>query len=142
MTDRTELEELVSRYGAMADERTFDAADRVLCDDVVAEYPFGRHVGRDAVVEAGRSALGAFAATQHVITNTLIAVDGGQATIRANLVAVHVQHAHAPDVHFDVGGWYRFSARRTDAGWRLSHVLLTAVWTAGARADAFAEPSR
>lgn len=131
MSDRHAVEELVSRYGAMADERAFDDAASILADEVVAEYPFGRHDGLTAVADAGRDGLGAFAATQHVIANLLVEVDGDQAEVRANLIAVHVHDANVPEAHFDLGGVYRFAARRTPQGWRLTRIHLTAVWTAG-----------
>jgi hypothetical protein len=91
------------------------------------------------VADSGRRALGAFERTQHVLTNLVVAVEGDRATVRANLIAVHVHRAGEPGVHFDMGGWYRFAARRTADGWRLSHVRLTPVWTAGATAGPHAD---
>jgi hypothetical protein len=139
LLDRGEIAELVSRYGAMADEKTFDDATAILTDDVVAEYPFGRLVGIEQVAGSGRAALGRFERTQHVITNLLIDLDGDRASVRANLVSVHVPRADEPAVHFDFGGWYRFAARRTEHGWRLAGITLTAVWTAGATEGEHAE---
>src|SRR5439155_13924964 len=82
LVDRHEIADLISRYGAMADDKAFDDGRSCFTEDVVAEYPSGSARGVDVLAEYGRRALGAFERTQHVITNCLIDVDGDRATVR------------------------------------------------------------
>jgi hypothetical protein len=136
--DRQAITDLVSRYGLMVDSLRFRDATDLFTDGFVFEFPTVRYAlkgGRrvDVVPAEMTSQLGMppYEATQHVISNVLIELDGDTATVRANLIATHVHRVAEPSSHFDLGGVYEFTVRRTDAGWRLSGVKLTQVWVAG-----------
>jgi hypothetical protein len=61
----------------------------------------------------------------------LIEIDGDRASLRANLIAVFVAASAAPRPAVMIGERYRFEARRTPAGWRLSAVEAEPVWRDG-----------
>jgi hypothetical protein len=61
--------------------------------------------------------------------NHQITIEGDTAVSRSYLQAVHV--GARPSEHWDAGGWYDCSYRRTDVGWKFVHVKLTAVWLSG-----------
>jgi hypothetical protein len=85
------------------------------------------------VAEQARRNHADFEHTQHVITNTLIDLDGDRATIGANLIATFVHHDGAPEPRFALGERYRFEAARTPRGWRLSRVQVTPLWRSSSR---------
>jgi SnoaL-like domain len=131
LLDHREISELIDRYGLMADTRAFGDARSCFTDDVIAEYPSGHTGGIDALRDHGRRILGAFARTQHVITNHVIDLSGDRATVRANLIAIHVPDGERPNAHFDAGCTYLFEVARTPEGWRISRLRLEVLWTAG-----------
>ena len=47
------------------------------------------------------------------------------------LFGIHVPSGERPGEHADIGGRYRFRARRTGEGWRFAEVLLDVLWNAG-----------
>lgn len=136
LIDQLELTDLVSRLGVCLDEARFAEMHELFTADATARTPGGEAIGRDRVVAQAARNHRAEDGVQHVITNLLVDVDGDQATMRANLV-VHVTQpedsaALAPQVTFSLGEVYRFEARRTEDGWRLSRVETVPVWVAGA----------
>jgi hypothetical protein len=48
------------------------------------------------------------------------------------LFGIHVPRGDRPAEHADIGGCYRFRARRTGDGWRFAEVHLEVLWNAGA----------
>ena len=129
--DRLDIAELIAAYADMADRRSFNDADAIFASDVVAIYPGGEARGIGSIANYGRQFLGRFARTQHIITNLMFRIGEDEATVRANLIAVHVADADRPDRHFDLGGIYQFALARTKEGWRISRLELTMVWTNG-----------
>lgn len=135
LLDRLELTDLVSRLGVCLDEARFDEMHDLFTPDASARTPGGEAIGRDRVVAQAARNHRAEDGIQHVITNLLVDVDGDHATMRANLV-VHVAHptgapSLAPHLTFSLGEVYRFEARRTADGWRLTRVETVPVWLAG-----------
>jgi hypothetical protein len=133
LMDRAEITDLVTRLGHWLDEKRFDEAREIFAAEVTVETPGGRAQGMERLVEQARRNHEPFEQMQHVITNVLVDLAGDRAAVRANLIATLVPRADAPDRHFDVGERYGFEAVRTPAGWRLSEVRVTPVWTAGSR---------
>jgi hypothetical protein len=128
LMDRQAIADLISRLGLWLDEKRFDEARSVLTEAVTVDTPGGSSQGVDAVAEQARRNH-AVDRTQHVITNVLIELEGDRATAGANLV---VTFADGPEPLRTHGERYRFEALRTPAGWRLSRVQVTPVWTSGA----------
>lgn len=141
LTDRFELEQLVGRLGRFIDQHRVEEAPELFADDVTVSTLGGTAEGIDAVVaQAGRNHT---VTTQHLITNVLIELDGGAATIEANLLVVFADGAPAPvgpnrvelpTFGRALGERYRFEAVRSAAGWRLRRVEIAALWHAVAGA--------
>ena len=88
-------------------------------------------VERGDIIAAWRNALGALTATQHLVTNHLVTIDGDQATCTAAFQATHVLANPHGDPTWTLGGHYRFDLTRTSGGWRIAAVTMTADWAAG-----------
>ena len=138
LADRYEIETLVHRVGLALDEGRFDDLRAIYTDDAVVRTPGGVGEGIDALVaQAARNHL-PDDAIQHLITGVLIDLDpeGDRATIRANHVVVFVYRDPAAvpltplwsEPPTAVGAVYRFTARRTAAGWRLTSMVSEPVW--------------
>jgi SnoaL-like protein len=72
-----------------------------------------------------------------------VTVDGDEATARANTIAVFALSDSAPATpgervvnpspQFGIGSVYRFGARRTADGWRLTSMAMHPIWELGER---------
>jgi hypothetical protein len=123
LTDRREITDLVSRLGLWLDEGRFDEAPSILTPDVAVSTPGGQARGIERVIAQARRNH-QHAHLQHVITNVLIDLDGDRAAVRANLVVTFADDA----ISSQQGERYRFEAKRTPGGWRLSSVEVEPVW--------------
>lgn len=130
--DRIELTDLVSRLGACIDEHRFADLHALFVADATISTPGGTSSGADAVVVQARRNHEGYVAHQHAITNVLVELDGDSATMRANVLSAWVREGTGPE--FALGGVYRFGARRTEQGWRFSHLEVRQVWRTAALA--------
>jgi len=64
---------------------------------------------------------------RHFSTDLLVDVNGDEATLRTNHLAVHVR----PDDHFQAGVVHHFEAMRSPVGWRLTQARGHVAWTSG-----------
>ena len=69
-----------------------------------------------------------FDATQHLVTNHLVTVDGDAAVCTAGFLATHRLANPLASPLWTLGGTWRLDLRRTGAGWRIRGVVMTAVW--------------
>jgi hypothetical protein len=137
-TDRHEIETLVHRVGAALDDGRFDDLRLLYTDDAVVRTPGGVSEGIDALVAQAARTHSPDDGIQHLITGVLIDLDpgGAWATVRANHVAVFADRDPAsapltplgPELPTAVGAVYRFTARRTAGGWRLTSMVTEPVW--------------
>ncbi|MER5947371.1 nuclear transport factor 2 family protein [Streptomyces sp. NPDC001904] len=139
--DHFEISTLVSAFFRALDERRFDDgwAGAFFTDDLRTTTPVGAAEGAAAVRQA-EEAVGRFAATLHSSSDVVVrAAPGGRtATVSWN---AHMTHVHLDSTLrargtgsnplFTVGGIYEGTVRRTDSGWRVSHMSVRAVWTTG-----------
>ncbi|WP_193106651.1 nuclear transport factor 2 family protein [Brachybacterium sp. FME24] len=135
-TDRAAILELFGRYADIADMKSFDELPRLVHTDPftldfesVAGIP-ATSTPLDDYVDVLRSSFDPFVATHHVITGHVITIEGDHARAHAHVRAEHwvpTQTADAPN-RWLVVGFYDNRAVRTQAGWRFSHVTLTATY--------------
>ncbi|WP_265521542.1 nuclear transport factor 2 family protein [Oerskovia flava] len=135
--DRDRITTLVHRLGAALDEGRFEDLRPLLTEDAAAHTPGGVAAGIDALVAQAARNHAPGDGIQHVISNVLVGLDGDRAQVRANLVATFARQAPDPDRPVTLGAVYRFEARRTAAGWRLTSVRSTPVWSSFAPVGRF-----
>lgn len=129
LQDRADLTDLVYRLGACLDEHRFDDLPDLFTEDASATTPGGTASGTAAIVAQAVRNHAEFGGLQHVMTNVLVEVDGDQASIRANVVGTFVRDGSEPARQ--IGGLYRFHARRAPDGWRLADFTVTPIWLVG-----------
>ena len=150
LEDRAELIELLSRYADIADLKEYAGLPGLVFTDPItldfesvtglppAPVPLGHYI------EILRASFAPWAATHHVISGHVIAVDGDHATVHAH---VRAEHWLPPELAGDgprrwlVVGFYDNEAVRTPGGWRLSRVKLTATYQENAELAAVATGS-
>ncbi|MFI8105607.1 nuclear transport factor 2 family protein [Streptomyces sp. NPDC086023] len=131
---------LLDRYLLSLDEGELDdawAAELFAPDAVVVFPPMSRHQGAEGMAEFHRTALSAFAATQHLGSPALVVLDGDRATLKANMLSTHVHHPHHARPQGDLpplfatGTFVNGEARRTPQGWRLTQLSFRLLWADG-----------
>lgn len=128
LQDRSEIIDVLYRYGSILDDCDWNRLETCFVEDVVSVLAGAPPIeGYPALEAAVRTALAAYDKTHHLISNAEVELDGDRARLRANLLANHVQKGG----NFVVGGVYREELVRTGDGWRISHHQLDAVWMGG-----------
>ncbi|MEV3937413.1 nuclear transport factor 2 family protein [Glycomyces sp. NPDC049804] len=122
LADRAEITELLARQSRWLDERAADRTAEVFTADAVAYTPGGEIRGAEAVAEHAIARHSEYERTVHAMHSTAIALAGDEAAIECGVKAVFVLKG-SEAVQF-VDARYRFEARRTAAGWRLSSITV------------------
>jgi hypothetical protein len=152
ITDRAALTDLVHRYAAGVDDRQFDSvtalftdtAELMLPEPPAALDPVHRHCGHAAI----RTAIAAVAATirtEHAIVGEVFDAGLQPDSARGRIACVAHHWSQYGDQLTDVVWHLRCDDeyRRTDAGWRIAHRVLTinAIETRPVRRLRFEGPS-
>ncbi len=123
------LLDLLSHLLAVVDS---DRLDEVFTADVHARFPGSDpYRGLERLQRDAEADLSRYGASQHLILNPLVELEGDTARIRANLLARHLWSRDPAGPFWELGGYYEMGAERTAAGWRISELAITPVWTSG-----------
>jgi len=126
LSDRLDLQDLVTAYATCIDARDFDGLDAVFTPD--AHVDFGASGGPSDAYPAVRAwlaeTLPIFAATQHLMGNLAVTLDGDTASGRCmcfNPMALAPVTEKDQRVFF-YGLWYVLRFARTGDGWRVTRL--------------------
>lgn len=134
LLDRVEIGELLTRYSTALDSREWDLLGEVFLPDAVCDYgALGNPRGVDAITALISGTIGDLDATQHLVGNVVVAVDGDEATANCYLISQHIRQGTPGGDHYLLGGRYSDRVVRTPAGWRIAHRTLHRMWTTGNR---------
>jgi 3-phenylpropionate/cinnamic acid dioxygenase small subunit len=133
IADRLAITDALYRYATALDNRDWDLLGEVFAPDAV--YTIGLHgefTGPGAIGEKIASLIGGYEATQHLITNPVIELDGDTARATCYLRAMH----YLPDQRtggntYEMGGTYSDDLIRTADGWRITRRVLNVAWRDG-----------
>jgi hypothetical protein len=134
--DRLAIIEVCTRMAWHADQREWDRLKTIFVDKVVLDYT-SLNGGEPAtltpeqIVGAWSGVLGGFDATQHMVTNHLVTVEGGTAVCTASFQATHRLANPFGSPLWTLGGAYRFDLVRAGDSWKISGVVMTATWADG-----------
>jgi uncharacterized protein (TIGR02246 family) len=131
LLDERELRTLMLSFGSALDRKDWTAYAGTFAADGAFEIMGQRRVGREAIAAGPARDLASFAGLQHLVANQTAEVDGDDASGQWYLFGIHVPDGERRDRHADIGGCYRYRARRTADGWRFSDVRLEVLWTSG-----------
>jgi ketosteroid isomerase-like protein len=132
LQDRQEISEICYRYGLALDRRDWAALAALFTPDADAFYldlPPAR--GYQAIEDTCRAAFAPLSATQHLISNVVVRLDGDRAEAACYLQAQHVRSGTAGGDNFIIAGRYDDKLLRTPDGWRIRERRLQSMWTDG-----------
>ncbi|MCC9307848.1 nuclear transport factor 2 family protein [Kitasatospora sp. RB6PN24] len=137
LRDRLAVVETCTRMCWHTDQREWEQLlGRVFAEKVRVDYTSlnggePAELPADALVGAWRDLLGALDATQHLLTNHLVTIEGDAAVVTANFQATHVLAKAADGPMWTLGGRYRFDLVHSESGWRIAGLVMTKVWQTG-----------
>lgn len=132
MTDRDEIVEKINLYGLAMDSRRWDLFDRLFAEHVDADYgPTAHWHDRESFKTDFGTFHEHFDATQHVMTNHLVTVEGDSACSLTYGQWRLLRHAAEGGPLWDGTGWYDDQWVRTHGGWRILKRVCRVVWCTG-----------
>lgn len=145
VADRLAVNEVLDEYARGIDSRDWDLVVSVFTEDAFLDYTaFGGPKGpRDDVITWLQDALTAFVMSQHHITNRVITIDGDEAVVGAELLAIMgmpkepgggsggLAQENKMSMMF-TGGQYNDRLVRTAEGWKIAKRTCDRGWLASA----------
>ena len=131
LLDRNEVHDLVVRYARALDARDWDLLASCFVPEATYSYPNGGSSSRAEIVERCTRALTRLDASQHLLGNIEITVDGDSASTIVYFQAQHVLTGTPGGDCFIIAGSYRDTLRRTSDGWRITHRAQEYHWMDG-----------
>jgi SnoaL-like domain len=130
-SDVHEIVDLAVAYTWALDTKQFDELRAIFLPDATADLHGVACEGIDAIIARIETPLTLLDATQHLVGNHQVNVDGDDATHRCQLQGQHVKRGTPGGDNFIIGGVYEDRLVRTADGWRIAHRTMSAMWTDG-----------
>lgn len=131
VSDRIEIDYLLTRYATAVDTRDWDLYQTVFTADAIIDYTSsgGIRGGLAEVTKWLAESLAMFSMSQHMVTNRDIRITGDTASSRSYFYNPmgRTKRDGTLDLMF-VGGYYRDRLRRTADGWRIVERLQDTAW--------------
>jgi 3-phenylpropionate/cinnamic acid dioxygenase small subunit len=132
LLDRQQVVDVLVRYTLALDSRDWALLRTCFADSAVARYSGLRPAnGYAAIEDVCRRSLEPLTASQHLLGNILIELDGGHARATSYVQAQHVRTGLPGGDKYIVAGIYRDELSRTPDGWRIARRELDQLWTDG-----------
>jgi hypothetical protein len=131
LSDRLEIDDLLTTYTMAIDTGDWDALDRVFTPDAHIDYTAsGGTAGSFPEVKRWLAEmLPMFSAMQHLIGQKQVHVDGEEASVRAYFFNPMVMDREDGTTwHLDIGGVYVHALVRTPQGWRSRRLVEELLW--------------
>lgn len=140
LIDKSEITNVVNSYFQALDDKNFDADHfaTIFTSDAKIVRPNGATMtGPVEVSKSHTQSFTRFEGSQHILTNHNIAITDEKATLRANLVAMHLwegakHDANNPDNFFIAGGVINADLVKSQGQWKISNITNNSVWRGGA----------
>jgi hypothetical protein len=132
MLDRQAVIDVAVRYATALDTKDWALLATCFVPDAVAIYSTrGRVEGYPAIEEVCRGALSTLTASQHLLGNHAVEVEGDAGRASCYFQAQHVRRGAPGGDLYIVAGTYRDRVVRAADGWRIAERELTVLWTEG-----------
>jgi ketosteroid isomerase-like protein len=139
LINKSEVADVLNGYFRAIDQKDFDPQHfaAILTADARMTRPNGMSLtGPEEISASHAQSFTRFESSQHLLTAPDISIDGGTATVRANLVAMHMwegskTNANNVDNFFVAGGVIDATLMQIDGRWKISQLSNTVIWRAG-----------
>lgn len=133
IADRAAIVDLTHRYATALDTRDWKLLESVFLPDAIADYGVsGRpSEGLAAITGFCRAMLEPLDASQHLLGNHVVEIEGDVARCHCYLMAQHTRRGCEGGDNFMVGGSYRDELVRGSEGWRIRKRSLEVLWRDG-----------
>src|SRR5260370_33448021 len=134
LTDQQEIADLCVRYTIALDTKDWAQLESCFAPSPVFVHPGGRLVGFPAILERTKAALTPLTATQHLLGNIVVKVDGDTARSMCYFQAQHVRAGTPGGEMYVIAGRYADALTRATDGWKITERVQTYAWRDGNRA--------
>lgn len=131
MADREDIIDTAIAYTWALDTKQLERLRDVFLPDATAMLRGVECNGVDAIIERIGGSILRLDATQHLVGNHQVVIDGDTATHRCHLQSQHVKVGTPGGDNYIVGGDYDDRLVRTPAGWRIVHRTMQQTWSEG-----------
>ncbi len=139
LINKSEITSVVNSYFRALDEKEFDAQhfSTIFTTDAIVTRPNGASlIGPEEISSSHQKSFARFEGSQHLLTGHDISIDGSTATVRVNLVAMHMwqgskTNANKLDDFFIAGGVINAKLVQASEQWKISQVSNAVIWRAG-----------
>jgi 3-phenylpropionate/cinnamic acid dioxygenase small subunit len=130
--DRQAIVDVCVTYALALDTHDWPRLRTCFTDDANANYADRSATdGYNAIETTCRAALEPLTASQHLLGNHLVVVNGDEAESTCYFQAQHFKEGLAGGSLYTVAGRYDDRFVRTNTGWRIANRTLTVMWTSG-----------
>jgi hypothetical protein len=131
--------DVVNGVAIFADMRQWDRLRALYADQVDIDYTSfvggePARVKADDLITGSQSGLGRYKATQHLLGNHRITIDGDSASALVYVQATHWLPQPDGDSMWTVQGYYDYTLAHATDGWRITRHVFTATMVYGSRA--------
>ena len=131
LLDKSAITEMVYTVAHAMDARDWDLFATCYAPEAEGDYVNAYVTGREAIIAGTKAFLEPLDATQHLVGNLRVTVDGDIATTNATFIAQHVRAEATGSGQHIIGGTYTDTLRRTDAGWKITRRQIRGIWSSG-----------
>ncbi|MDP9463326.1 MAG: nuclear transport factor 2 family protein [Actinomycetota bacterium] len=132
--DEKAIIDLTIAYTWALDTKNFDELRNVFTPDATGLLHGVACDDAEAIITRISTVLVRLDASQHLIGNHQVRIDGDTATCRCQLHSQHVKRGTAGGDNYIIGGTYEDRLVRTADGWRICHRTMAETWNSGNRA--------
>jgi ketosteroid isomerase-like protein len=129
--DEKSIIDLTIAYTWALDTKQFDELRNIFTPDATAMLHGKACDSADAIITRISGALKRLDASQHLIGNQQVRIDGDTATCRCQLQSQHVKRGTEGGETYIIGGTYHDHLVRTADGWRINHRTMEETWNVG-----------
>lgn len=131
LLDRTAITELIYAVAHAMDARDWTLFATCYAPEAEGEYVNANVVGREGIIAGTKAFLEPLDATQHLVGNVRVTVEGDTATTHATFIAQHVRAEATGSGQYILGGNYHDTLRRTDDIWVITRRRIRGIWSSG-----------
>lgn len=138
-----ELQQVLSRYAQLCDEREWGLMDQVFSASATAQYGLRTLPDPAAILRMLQNHLGGCGPTQHLLANLVVDVDTPEGDdleeetkVVSSRIAVRASHRGAGEQAaqtYECMGYYHDRWTHTPAGWRIAHRKMVVGFEFGSR---------